>query len=143
MLGSAVNPVLREGNSDRRVAAPVKAYAQANPHPMGQWTGDVKTHVAHMSEGDFFGSEQSHVMAAAGSVKIVMENAAGETTVLKDGLALQQGEVVDASVMSRSALRQFLASEIDDARDRDLLFSLHMKATMMKVSDPILSLIHI
>ena len=138
VLGSAVNPVLREGNSDRRVAAPVKAYAQANPHPMGQWTGDVKTHVAHMSEGDFFGSEQSHVMAAAGSVKIVMENAAGETTVLKDGLALQQGEVVDASVMSRSALRQFLASEIDDARDRDLLFSLHMKATMMKVSDPII-----
>ena len=138
VLGSAVNPVLREGNSDRRVAAPVKAYAQANPHPMGQWTGDVKTHVAHMSEGDFFGSEQSHVMAAAGSVKIVMENAAGETTVLKDGLALQQDEVVDASVMSRSALRQFLASEIDDARDRDLLFSLHMKATMMKVSDPII-----
>ena len=138
VLGSAVNPVLREGNSDRRVAAPVKAYAQANPHPMGRWTGDVKTHVAHMSEGDFFGSEQSHVMAAAGSVKIVMENAAGETTVLKDGLALQQGEVVDASVMSRSALRQFLASEIDDARDRDLLFSLHMKATMMKVSDPII-----
>ena len=138
VLGSAVNPVLREGNSDRRVAAPVKAYAQANPHPMGQWTGDVKTHVAHMSEGDFFGSEQSHVMAAAGSVKIVMENAAGETTVLKDGLALQQGEVVDASVMSRSALRQFLASEIDAARDRDLLFSLHMKATMMKVSDPII-----
>ena len=138
VLGSAVNPVLREGNSDRRVAAPVKAYAQANPHPMGQWTGDVKTHVAHMSEGDFFGSEQSHVMAAAGSVKIVMENAAGETTVLKDGLALQQGEVVDASVMSRSALRQFLASEIDDARDRGLLFSLHMKATMMKVSDPII-----
>ena len=105
VLGSAVNPVLREGNSDRRVAAPVKAYAQANPHPMGQWTGEVKTHVAHMNEGDFFGSEQSHVMAAAGSVQIVMENAAGETTVLKDGLVLQQGEVIDASVMSRSALR--------------------------------------
>ncbi len=138
VLGSAVNPVLREGNSDRRVAAPVKAYAQANPHPMGEWTGGVKTHVSHMSEGDFFGSEQSHVMAAAGSVQIVLENAAGEITVLRDGLALQQGEVVDASVMSRSALRQFLAGEIADSQDRDLLFSLHMKATMMKVSDPII-----
>jgi isocitrate dehydrogenase len=138
VLGSAVNPVLREGNSDRRVAAPVKTYAQANPHPMGEWTGEVKTHVSHMSEGDFFGSEQSHVMADAGSVQIILENPEGEITVLKDGLGLQQGEVVDVSVMSRSALRQFLAGEIDDARDRDLLFSLHMKATMMKVSDPII-----
>ena len=138
VLGSAVNPVLREGNSDRRVAAPVKAYAQANPHPMGEWNGDVKTHVAHMSDGDFFGSEQSHVVVTAGSVQIVLENAEGGSTVLKSGLSLQEGELIDASVMSRSALREFLAREIDDARDRDLLFSLHMKATMMKVSDPII-----
>ncbi len=137
VLGSAVNPVLREGNSDRRVAAPVKAYAQANPHPMGDWTSEIQTHVAHMSEGDFCGSEQSHVMAASGTVQIVLETADG-STVLKDGLSLQEGEVIDASVMSRTALREFLASEIADARERDQLFSLHMKATMMKVSDPII-----
>ena len=138
VLGSAVNPVLREGNSDRRVAGPVKAYAQANPHPMGEWSGDVQTHVAHMSDGDFFGSEQSHVMAAAGSVQIVLETSDGQTSLLKEGLALQESEVVDAAVMSRQALRNFLAGEIDDARSRDLLFSLHLKATMMKVSDPII-----
>ena len=138
VLGSAVNPVLREGNSDRRVAAAVKAYAQANPHPMGEWNGEIQTHVAHMSDGDFFGSEQSRVIAAATSVQIVLETSAGQTTLLKDGLALQAGEVIDASVMSRQALRDFLVREIEDARERDLLFSLHLKATMMKVSDPII-----
>ena len=138
VLGSAVNPVLREGNSDRRVAAPVKAYAQANPHPMGEWSSTSQTHVAHMTDGDFFGSEQSHVMAAAGSVRIELQNAGGETIVLRDGLELQDSEVIDASVMSRQSLRDFLAVEIEDARERDLLFSLHMKATMMKVSDPII-----
>ena len=138
VLGSAVNPVLREGNSDRRVAAPVKAYAQANPHPMGAWNSEIQTHVAHMSEGDFFGSEQSHVMPEAGSVQIVLETSDGQATVLREGVALQQGEVIDSSVMSRRALRDFLAREMDDAGERDLLFSLHMKATMMKVSDPII-----
>ncbi|MFP6700319.1 MAG: NADP-dependent isocitrate dehydrogenase [Planctomycetaceae bacterium] len=138
VLGSAVNPVLREGNSDRRVAAPVKAYAQANPHPMGEWSSTSQTHVAHMPDGDFFGSEQSHVMSAAGSVRIELQTSGGETIVLRDGLELQDSEVIDASVMSRQSLRDFLAVEIEDARERDLLFSLHMKATMMKVSDPII-----
>ena len=137
VLGSAVNPVLREGNSDRRVAAPVKVYAQQHPHPMGAWSADSKTHVAHMDGGDFYGSEQSHVMAAAGEVRIELEGN-GETTVLKDGLDLLEGEVIDAAVMSASALREFLAREIADARERSVLFSLHLKATMMKVSDPII-----
>ncbi len=138
VLGSAVNPVLREGNSDRRVAAPVKAYAQQHPHSMGAWSADSKTHVAHMSEADFFGSEQSHVMQAAGSVRIELVDATGEATVLKDSLSLQAGEVIDASAMSRNALRAFLAKEIAAAAEADVLFSIHMKATMMKVSDPII-----
>ena len=137
VLGSAVNPVLREGNSDRRVAAPVKAYAQKHPHPMGAWSADSKTHVAHMDGGDFYGSEQSHVMAAADEVRIELEGN-GETTVLKDGLGLLAGEVIDAAVMSAAALREFMAREIADARERSVLFSLHLKATMMKVSDPII-----
>ena len=138
VLGSAVNPVLREGNSDRRVAAPVKAYAQANPHPMGEWNSTSQTHVAHMTDGDFFGSEQSHVMSADGSVRIELQISGGDTIVLRDGLELRDSEVIDASVMSSQSLRDFLAVEIEDARERDLLFSLHMKATMMKVSDPII-----
>ena len=138
ILGSAVNPVLREGNSDRRVAAPVKEYARNNPHSMGEWSAESKSHVAQMSEGDFFGSEQSHVMATAGTVQIELNTADGETTVLKQDLALQAGEVIDASVMSCSALREFLAREIDDALAQDVLLSLHLKATMMKVSDPII-----
>jgi isocitrate dehydrogenase len=138
VLGSAVNPVLREGNSDRRVAAPVKQYARDNPHPMGEWSSDSESHVAHMQEGDFFGSEQSRVMATAGSVRIELVNEAGEITVLKEDLELQQGEVIDASVMSCQALRDFLEGEIDDALEKDLLLSLHLKATMMKVSDPII-----
>jgi isocitrate dehydrogenase len=138
VLGSAVNPVLREGNSDRRVAAPVKAYAQKNPHSMGAWSADSKTHVAHMSAGDFYGSEKSHEMAGAGSVRIELQGADGATTMLKDGLALLDGEVIDASVMSVKALREYLTKEIDEAREQDVLLSLHMKATMMKVSDPII-----
>ena len=138
ILGSAVNPVLREGNSDRRVAAPVKEYARNNPHSMGEWSAESKSHVAQMSEGDFFGSEQSHVMATAGTVQIELNTTDGETTVLKQGLALQAGEVIDASVMSCIALREFLAREIDNALAQDVLLSLHLKATMMKVSDPII-----
>ena len=138
VLGSAVNPVLREGNSDRRVAAPVKEYAQNNPHSMGAWSADSKSHVAHMSAGDFCGSEQSHVMAEAGSVNIELTSEDGQVTLLKEGLALQAGEVIDSSVMSCRALREFLAEEIEDARKQDVLLSLHLKATMMKVSDPII-----
>ncbi len=137
VLGSAVNPVLREGNSDRRVAGPVKAYAQANPHSMGAWTPTRKTHVAHMQDGDFFGSEQSHTCPAATAVKIELI-AGDQTTVLKEGLALLEGEIIDAAVMSKTALRAFLAEQVADAKANDILFSLHMKATMMKVSDPII-----
>ena len=137
VLGSAVNPVLREGNSDRRVAVPVKGFAQKNPHSMGAWSADSKSHVAHMDDGDFYGSEQSHVMATAGNVRIELQ-ADGETTVLKDGLALLEGEVIDAGVMSTRALCEFMAREIADAKKQGILFSLHMKATMMKVSDPII-----
>jgi len=138
VLGSAVNPVLREGNSDRRVAGPVKAYAQANPHSMGAWSPDSKTHVAHMAGGDFFGSEQSHVCPAAATVKIQHVDAEGKTTVLKESLGLLEGEVIDASVMSVKALRSFLVEQIADAKKQGVLFSLHLKATMMKVSDPII-----
>ena len=137
VLGSAVNPVLREGNSDRRVATPVKAYAQKNPHTMGEWSPDSKSHVAHMDKGDFYGSEQSHVLTKDDLVRIELEND-GETTILKDNLKLLEGEVIDASVMSAMALREFIQREIDDAKDQDILFSLHLKATMMKVSDPII-----
>ncbi|MEM7682010.1 MAG: NADP-dependent isocitrate dehydrogenase [Planctomycetota bacterium] len=138
VLGSAVNPVLREGNSDRRVAPPVKAFAQANPHSMGAWSPDSKTHVAHMSEGDFFGSEQSHTCDADTTVSIKHVAADGQETVLKQSLSLLQGEVIDAAVMSAAALRSFLDEQIADAKARGVLFSLHMKATMMKVSDPII-----
>ena len=137
VLGSAVNPVLREGNSDRRVAKPVKEYAKNNPHSMGAWEADSKSHVSHMDAGDFYGSEQSHIMTNTDEVQIILE-ADGETTILKSGLKLLEGEVIDAGVMSVSALRQFLVSEIADANKQDVLFSLHMKATMMKVSDPII-----
>lgn len=137
VLGSAVNPVLREGNSDRRVAAPVKEYAKKNPHSMGQWSQDSKSHVAHMSSGDFFGSEQSHIMQTAGEVSIQWVSG-DDVIVLKEGLKLQTGEVIDASVMSKSALRKFLTEQIDEAKSQNVLLSLHMKATMMKVSDPII-----
>jgi len=138
ILGSAVNPVLREGNSDRRVAGPVKDFARKNPHSMGAWSADSKTHVASMSDGDFFGSEKSHVMADADVVRIELVGEDGGVTVLKDLLALRAEEVIDASVMSCNALREFFANEIADAKAKDVLLSVHLKATMMKVSDPII-----
>ncbi len=138
VLGSAVNPVLREGNSDRRVAKPVKEYAQKNPHSMGSWTSDSKSHVAHMQSGDFYGSEQSCILEKACSVRIEFIDSSGNAQALKEELELLEGEVIDASVMSRNALRSFLAEQLDDAREQGVLFSLHMKATMMKVSDPII-----
>ncbi|MEM1027045.1 MAG: NADP-dependent isocitrate dehydrogenase [Planctomycetota bacterium] len=137
VLGSAVNPVLREGNSDRRVAPPVKEFAKKNPHSMGAWSADSKSHVSHMSGGDFFGSEQSHTCDAATTVKIVLEHD-GKTTTLKEGLALLPGEVIDAATMNAAKLRAFLAEQVADAKAQGVLFSLHMKATMMKVSDPII-----
>ena len=138
VLGSAVNPVLREGNSDRRVAAPVKAYAQANPHKMGAWSPDSRTHVAHMDGGDFFESEKSVTMSAAGAVSIEHVAADGTKTLMKGPLPVEAGEVVDASFMSVKALSAFFEKEIADCRENDLMLSLHMKATMMKISDPII-----
>ncbi len=137
VLGSAVNPVLREGNSDRRVAAAVKAYAKANPHSMGEWSSDSKSRVAHMDDGDFYSSEQSAIVGAAGNLKIELETADG-TTVLRDAVAVQKDEVVDATRMDCAKLRSFFEKEIDAARADDVLWSLHVKATMMKVSDPII-----
>ncbi|MHC4883740.1 MAG: NADP-dependent isocitrate dehydrogenase, partial [Planctomycetota bacterium] len=136
--GSAVNPVLREGNSDRRAPASVKAYAKNHPHRMGAWRADSKSHVASMSEGDFYGSEVSTTVASAGTCRIELAGGDGATSVLKDSIFLQADEVIDAAVMSRSALRAFLAEQVKDAKAQDLLFSIHLKATMMKVSDPVL-----
>lgn len=138
VLGSAVNPVLREGNSDRRVAASVKNYARKNPHKMGAWSKDSRAHVAHMNGGDFYGSEKSVTVQKAGSVKIEFVGKDGTTTVLKEKLDLLEGEVIDAAVMSAEALKAFYAKEIEDAKEKDLLLSLHLKATMMKISDPIM-----
>lgn len=136
--GSAVNPVLREGNSDRRAPRAVKQYAQKNPHRMGAWSADSKTHVSHMDGGDFYSNEKSVTVSKAGSVKIELVDNAGNTTVLKDKVALKEGEVIDATVMSKKALVTFLEKEITDAKEQGVLLSLHMKATMMKVSDPII-----
>ncbi|NKB34789.1 MAG: NADP-dependent isocitrate dehydrogenase [Pseudomonadales bacterium] len=136
--GSAVNPVLREGNSDRRAPASVKSYAQKNPHSMGAWSADSKSHVASMQSGDFFGSEQSTTISAATSATITHTDADGNSTVLKEGIALQAGEVIDASHMNKNALRKFLGVQIDEAKNQGVLMSLHLKATMMKVSDPII-----
>ncbi|MBL86155.1 MAG: isocitrate dehydrogenase (NADP(+)) [Winogradskyella sp.] len=136
--GSAVNPVLREGNSDRRAPKAVKNYAKKNPHSMGAWSADSKTHVATMSEGDFAHNEKSYTTPAATIVKIVHTDTEGNTNVLKDNLALQAEEIIDATVMSKKALLAFLEREIKDAKEKDVLMSLHMKATMMKVSDPII-----
>lgn len=136
--GSAVNPVLREGNSDRRAPASVKNYAKKNPHSMGVWSSASKSHVASMAEGDFFGSEQSTTVPAATSVTIQHTGSDGTVSVLKDNIALQAGEVIDAACMGAQALREFLEAEIQDANEQDVLMSLHMKATMMKVSDPII-----
>ncbi len=138
VLGSAVNPVLREGNSDRRVAAAVKAYAKNNPHRLGAFAADSKTHVAHMDGDDFYGSEQSYVMPAADEVRIEHVSDGGQVTVMKAGLALQANEVIDSSRMSKKALKSFFAKEIKDAKASGVLLSLHLKATMMKVSDPIM-----
>lgn len=138
VLGSAVNPVLREGNSDRRVAAPVKEYARQHPHSMGAWSPDSKTHVAHMRAFDFFGREQSLVVEKAGPVKIVFEDANGKETILRDKIMVDHDEVIDGSRMEVKSLRKFIAEEIEDAKAKDVLFSLHLKATMMKISDPIM-----
>jgi isocitrate dehydrogenase len=137
LKGSAVNPVLREGNSDRRAAKAVKSYAQNNPHRMGDWTADSKTRVASMDGGDFFTNEVSATLANETGAKIVLETADGET-VLKDGLSYPAGTVVDATFMSGKALDAFLLDEIEKTKAEGTLFSLHMKATMMKVSDPII-----
>ncbi|MDA0746210.1 MAG: NADP-dependent isocitrate dehydrogenase [bacterium] len=138
VLGSAVNPVLREGNSDRRVSPAVKEYAKNNPHPMGEWTSDSRSHVAHMTEGDFYSSEKSAVLPKDNTFVIEFVDDSGKTKVLKEKTALKAGEVIDSSLMSCHALREFYATQIEDAKTKDVLFSLHLKATMMKVSDPIL-----
>ncbi|WP_394151643.1 NADP-dependent isocitrate dehydrogenase [Vibrio maritimus] len=136
--GSAVNPVLREGNSDRRAPLSVKNYAKKNPHSMGAWASDSKSHVSSMSDSDFFGSEKSVTTTSATDVKIQFTSSAGETKVLKEKVALQAGEIIDASVMNKNALVAFFEEQIEDAKKQDVLLSLHMKATMMKVSDPVI-----
>jgi isocitrate dehydrogenase len=136
--GSAVNPVLREGNSDRRASNSVKQYARKNPHSMGAWSNGSKTHVAHMSGGDFFTHEKSTTIGRAGSLRIELAQADGTTKVLKEKVAVQAGEIVDATFMSAKALVAFLGAEMADAKKQGVLFSLHLKATMMKVSDPLM-----
>ncbi|WP_223506714.1 NADP-dependent isocitrate dehydrogenase [Pseudomonas sp. GL-RE-29] len=136
--GSAVNPVLREGNSDRRAPLSVKNYARKHPHKMGAWAADSKSHVAHMSNGDFYGSEKAALIDAAGAVKIELIAQDGTTTVLKEKTSVQAGEILDCAVMSKNALRSFIAAEIEDAKAKGVLLSVHLKATMMKVSDPIM-----
>jgi isocitrate dehydrogenase len=138
VLGSAVNPVLREGNSDRRAPKAVKNYARKHPHSMGAWSADSKTHVAHMNEGDFYGSEQSIVIQEAGTFKIEFVAKDGSTKILKDNAPLKAGEIIDSAVLNLNALKQFIANEIEDAKAKNVLFSVHLKATMMKVSDPIM-----
>ncbi len=134
--GSAVNPVLREGNSDRRAPLSVKAHTRKHPHKMGPWSSDSKTHVSHMTGGDFRSNEKSVTIPAATTAKIEFVGADGKVTVLKDKIALQPGEVLDATFMSVKALRRFIEEQIEDAKQKGVLFSLHMKATMMKISDP-------
>ncbi|WP_223522555.1 NADP-dependent isocitrate dehydrogenase [Pseudomonas sp. A-B-26] len=136
--GSAVNPVLREGNSDRRAPLSVKNYARKHPHKMGAWAKDSKSHVAHMSTGDFYGSEKAALIDAADAVKIELIAQDGTTTVLKEKTTVQAGEILDCAVMSKNALRSFIAAEIESAKQQGVLLSVHLKATMMKVSDPIM-----
>ncbi|WP_414905819.1 NADP-dependent isocitrate dehydrogenase [Pseudomonas sp. IT-P253] len=136
--GSAVNPVLREGNSDRRAPLSVKNYARKHPHKMGAWAADSKSHVAHMSTGDFYGSEKAALIDAADAVKIELIAQDGTTTVLKEKTTVQAGEILDCAVLSKNALRSFIAAEIEDAKAKGVLLSVHLKATMMKVSDPIM-----
>lgn len=136
--GSAVNPVLREGNSDRRAPLSVKNYARKNPHKMGAWAADSKSHVAHMTAGDFYGSEKSALIADAGNLKIELVAKDGSTKVLKETVKVLAGEIIDASVLSKNALRTYIAAQIEDAKNTGVLLSVHLKATMMKVSDPII-----
>ncbi len=138
VLGSAVNPVLREGNSDRRAPGAVKQFARTNPHSMGTWNPSSKSHVASMSSGDFYGSEKSVTIDEAIDIHIEFVSTDGTTTLLKQSTPLQAGEIIDASLMSKNCLCDFLASQVKDATEQDVLFSLHLKATMMKVSDPII-----
>ena len=138
VLGSAVNPVLREGNSDRRAPKAVKNYAKANPHRMGVWNRDSKTSVAHMNGGDFYGTENSVTVESDGKFRIVFRGNDGSEKVLKDLAPLKAGEVIDSSVMDLSALRSFVKDAIDEAKEKDVLLSAHLKATMMKISDPII-----
>ncbi|HEX5742943.1 MAG TPA: NADP-dependent isocitrate dehydrogenase [Flavobacteriaceae bacterium] len=136
--GSAVNPVLREGNSDRRAPKAVKNYAKKNPHSMGNWSKDSKTHVSTMQNGDFFSNEKSVTVAEAGDVKIEFINQNGQTTILKEKTSLLAGEIIDATVMNKKALINFLDEQVKDAKAKNVLYSIHMKATMMKISDPII-----
>jgi isocitrate dehydrogenase len=136
--GSAVNPVLREGNSDRRAPKAVKNYAKKNPHSMGAWSSNSKTHVSTMDHGDFMHNEKAVTIKEAGSVTIVLNDTNGNKTILKEKLAVLDGEIIDATILSKKALLEFLEAQIKDAKEKDVLFSLHMKATMMKVSDPII-----
>jgi len=138
VLGSAVNPVLREGNSDRRVATSVKQYAKSHPHSMGAWSNNSASHVSSMTGGDFYANEQSAVISESGKLRIELTDSSGKTSVLKEGVAVTQGDVIGASMMSRRALEEFFAREIADAKAQGVLLSLHLKATMMKVSDPIM-----
>ncbi|MGG7034214.1 MAG: NADP-dependent isocitrate dehydrogenase [Flavobacterium sp.] len=138
VLGSAVNPVLREGNSDRRAPKAVKNYAKANPHSMGAWSADSKTKVASMDNGDFYGSEKSVTLSEATEVKIEFVAKDGTSTILKPNFALKAGEIVDSSVMNLNALKSFVAKTIEEAKSQNVLLSVHLKATMMKVSDPII-----
>jgi isocitrate dehydrogenase len=138
VLGSAVNPVLREGNSDRRVANAVKQYAKKHPHSMGPWSRDSKTHVVHMSGDDFYANEQSAAVESAGTLRIEFRDRNGATTILKEGVTVQKDELISSTCMRSAALREFYESQMQDAKAQDLLLSLHLKATMMKVSDPIM-----
>ena len=137
--GSAVNPVLRQGNSDRRAPASVKQYARQHPHSMGAWSSDSPSHVSTMSDGDFRCTEQSVTVDRPGAVRVKGSSVPTvDVTLLKENIKVQAGEVLDASVMRRAALREFLAGQLEDAKERDVLFSVHLKATMMRVSDPII-----
>ncbi|WP_112112210.1 NADP-dependent isocitrate dehydrogenase [Flavobacterium aciduliphilum] len=138
VLGSAVNPVLREGNSDRRAPKAVKNYAKKHPHSMGAWSSESKTHVASMTEGDFYGSEKSVTVQEATDVKIEFFDINGNTTVLKASTPLKAGEIIDSSALNLNTFKEFIAKEIEDAKAKGVLFSIHMKATMMKVSDPVI-----
>ncbi|HCO82038.1 MAG TPA: NADP-dependent isocitrate dehydrogenase, partial [Arenibacter sp.] len=136
--GSAVNPVLREGNSDRRAPRAVKNYAKKHPHSMGAWSADSKTHVATMTQGDFKANEKSITIKSPTAVKIELTQTDGTKTVLKENIKLQKGEIIDATVLSKNALIKFLQEQVQDAKEKGVLFSVHLKATMMKVSDPVI-----